>query len=124
MAGHRFVRLGLGPSRLLNKLTARPRVLGYYLFARWKRLNGKHQDYLHISRLGHKPRTELQRGWMPGRWRLDGMRASRRVIEPAVRFMPQNRVHNEVIRRRRKQGAYPPLPWEKKKPKHHIRPHP
>lgn len=87
----------------------------HYWRARWYR---KHRgwDAWFIGRLGHKPRSEAQRGWMPGRWRLDGMQAPRRVINPAVRFWTIHRLCNEIRERRNKQCAWPdPYPWQRRK---------
>lgn len=98
--------------RIIDKLRPKRRAVGMrsYLMARWRRKEARCG-----LKFGHKPRTEEQRGWMPGRWRLDGLQAPRRVINPAVRFIPQNRIYNEIVRA--KQGAYPPpYLWAKRIP--------
>lgn len=87
-----------------------------YWRARWHR---KHFGWnaWRIGRIGHKPRSKEQRGWMPGRWRLNSLEAPRRVVNPAVRYQKINRLCNEIRARRRKQGAWPePYPWAKRKP--------
>lgn len=97
--------------RILDVMQPRPRAVGMraYLMARWRRKQGVLDwSAWYINRIGHKPRTEHQRGWMPGKWRIDGMQAPRRVINPAVRYWPVTRICNEIRRRRRKQGAWPP----------------
>lgn len=106
MTGRRIIDM-LRPGRVIVGRRA-------YLFARWQRLRTPRPG------LSDKQAWALidrgVRGWRPGGHRLAGMRAERRIINPAVRFMPVTRQYNEIIKVRRKQGAYPPLPWPKKKP--------
>lgn len=108
-----------GHQRILDRMKPKPRAVGlrFYFMARWRRINGKHRQYQWISRVGHKPKKG-QRGWMPGRWRIDGMQAPRRVIRPAVRYEAINRACAEIIKRRNKQKAWPqPYLWAKRIPK-------
>ncbi len=98
-------------------LRPRPLIVGgmlHYWKARWRR---KHwPGYSRPS--VHKKRKPWQRGWLPGRHCIDGMRAPRRVINPAVRYQPVTRQYNELLTRLWKQKAFRRrLPWDRFNPK-------
>lgn len=102
-------------TRLLDMLRPRMRAVGLrsYLKASWKRRHAKTFDYPSVACLLRNKRKIG--GWLPGRWRLDGLRPRRRVVNPAPRYMPRIRQYNEIVMRRRKQGAFPPpFLWAKR----------
>jgi len=69
-------------------------------------------QYWYAGRSPWKPKPNQTGGWLPGRHRWAGLRPMRRVIEPAVRYMPVTRQANE-IRAQRKKFLYP---WDKRRP--------
>lgn len=102
-----------GHQRIIDKLRPRPLVIGgmrHYWKARWHR-----RHWPGYSRPQyHKKTKSWQRGWLPGRHRIDGMKAPRRVIDPAVRYWPITRQYNELLPHLRKQGTFKRrLPWDR-----------
>ena len=112
----RFVK---GIPRLLDYLTPKPRVVGmrFYWMARWRMVRRLGNDRSPSYVWKRRKSSRQERGWLPGRWRLGGLQAPRRVVNPDIRYEPINRLYSEVIKRRRKQGAYPsPYLWGKRFP--------
>ena len=103
--------------RILDRLRPHPLVVGgmqRYWMARWKGGNWPGLSFKNY----HKKKKPWQRGWMPGRLRLDGMRAPTRVINPAVRYQPVIRQYNELLPHLWKQQAFKRrMPWGRFNPK-------
>lgn len=84
----------------------------HYLMARW-RADRKLGQYWWAGRLGHKAKPNQTGGWLPGKLRLSGLKPMRRVIDPAVRYMPVTRQCNEI---RMKYGQRINYLWAKRIP--------